>query len=88
MQNAIDRAIKLAGNKSRLAREIGISPQALGEQIRKGRILPKHCITIENRWPGEISRYDLNPGHFGERAPMADCVVIVLQNFQTTSKTI
>jgi len=87
MQNAILKAIRLAGSQSALARSIGISPQSLGQQIRKGKISPKHCIAIENAFPGEISRYDLDPEHFG-KPETSDCVVLILQNFGTTTTTI
>jgi DNA-binding transcriptional regulator YdaS (Cro superfamily) len=87
MQNAITMAIKLAGNKSALAKRIGISPQALGQQLRKGYILPQHCIAIEKQFPGEITRYDLNPEHFGQPVT-SDCVVLILQNLGTKTTTI
>ena len=87
MDNAIDKAIKLAGSKSALARIVGISPQDMGLQIRAGCIRPKHCLTIEKAFPGEISRYDLNPEHFGY-PPKSDCIVIVLQNFDSQGTTI
>ncbi|MES2729944.1 MAG: YdaS family helix-turn-helix protein [Pseudomonadota bacterium] len=88
MQSAIQKALDLAGNQRKLADVIGISAQALGVQLRAGRIRPEHCITIENAFPGQISRYELDPDHFGKAAPSADCVVIVLQNFQTTTTTV
>ncbi len=88
IQKATKKAIKLAGSQTALAKVCGISAQALGQQIRKGAILPNHCITIEKQYPGEIDRYELNPAHFGHGQVSSDCVVIVLQNFQTTSKTI
>lgn len=87
MENAIKKAISLAGSQRALARVVGISAQALGLQIRAGVIRPKHCIAIEKAFPGDISRYDLNPEHFGN-VPVADCTVIVLQNFQAQSKTL
>ena len=87
MQNAIDKAIRLAGSKSALARVVGISPQALGKQLSAGGLRPKHCLAIEKAFPGDISRYDLNPEHFGS-APQADCMVIVLQNFESQTTTI
>lgn len=88
MQNAIAKAIKLAKSQSGLARVLGISPQALSKQIRKGRILPEHCIVIERQYLGEITRYELDPDHFGPGDPASDCVVIVLQNFKNTSTTV
>ncbi len=88
MENAISKAIRLAKNQSGLAKVCGISPQALGAQIKNGNILPKYCIKIENEYPGQISRYELNPEHFGNGQTTADCVVIVLQNFKCTSKSI
>lgn len=88
MQNAINKAIKLAGSKSKLARALGISPQALDQQLKNGGILPNYCIAIEKKFPGEISRYELDPEHFGAELPASDCVVIILQNLQTTTKII
>jgi len=83
MQNGIDKAIKIAGSQSALARVLGISPQALGKQIKNGNILPKHCLAIEKNFAGQIDRYELNPAHFGERLTTTNCVVIVLQNRST-----
>lgn len=88
MQKAIKKAIKLAGSKSALARVLGISPQALDQQLRNGGILPHHCIAIEKKYPGDITRYELDPDHFGVESPASDCVVIVLQKLGTVSKTI
>ncbi len=87
MQNAIELAIKLAGSQAALAKAIGISPQALSQQIRKGALRPKHCIAIEEAFRGEITRYDLDPEHFGKPVPN-ECVVLILQNIQTTTTTI
>jgi DNA-binding transcriptional regulator YdaS (Cro superfamily) len=87
MHNAIVKAIKLAGSQSALAKCIGISPQALGQQLRKGVILPKHCIAIEEAFHGDITRYELNPEHFGA-VRSSNCVVLILQNLETTSTTI
>lgn len=88
MENAIKKAIKLAGSKTNLARVVGISPQALGAQIRNGKILPDACIAIEKGFPGEISRYELDPDHFGVEPTAPDYVVILLQNFKSTTTTI
>jgi DNA-binding transcriptional regulator YdaS (Cro superfamily) len=88
MQNAIEKAIKLAGSQSKLAQLLGISAQALGQQLKQGGILPSHCIAIEKLYPGQISRYDLDPEHFGTGQIDPDCVVIVLQNFRTESNNI
>lgn len=81
------KAIKLAGSKSKLAKVCGISPQALGKQIKAGQILPDHCIAIEKEFPGEISRYELHPEHFGVGA-VGSSLVIVFQNFKSVSTTI
>lgn len=88
MQNAIEKAIKLAGSQSKLAQELGISPQALGQQLSKGGILPEHCITIEKLYPGQITRYELDPEHFGTGHQDPAVVVIVLQNFETVRASI
>lgn len=88
MENAIRKAIKLAGSQSALARVVGISPQAMGVQIRRGQITPEHCVAIEKAFPGAITRHELRPDHFGVPAQAAECVVIVLQNFQSESTTV
>lgn len=88
MENAITKAIKLAGSQSALAKVVGISPQALGVQIRKGNIRPAHCITIEEAFLGQIDRYELNPQHFGSRRTNPSCLVIVVQNFSSESSTV
>lgn len=89
MQKAIEHAIKLAGSQTKLAKILGISPQALSAQLRKkGTVLPAHCKTIESAFPGELTRYELDPEHFGAGAPASDCTIIVLQNFQTISNVL
>jgi DNA-binding transcriptional regulator YdaS (Cro superfamily) len=88
MDDRIYKAIKLAGTQSKLAKVLGISPQALSKQISKGVILPKHCIALEKLYPGQITRYELNPEHFGESVPNNDYTVVVLQNIQSVSKSI
>lgn len=84
MNLATEKAIKLAGSQSKLAKVLGITPQALGQQLQAGKILPHHCIAIEQKYPQDISRYDLDPEHFGSR----ECVVIVLENYKVASTTI
>lgn len=88
MEKAIAKAIELAGSQSALARRLGITPSALGQQLQNGKILPKHCISIEKLFPGRIDRYELDPEHFGDGKTKSDCVVIVLQNLSSTSTTI
>lgn len=89
MQNAIEHAIKLAGTQTKLAKILGISPQALSKQIRtSGKILPAHCIAVEKAFPGQITRYELDPEHFGTSASASELTIIVLQNFQSTSSTL
>lgn len=81
MNPAIRKAIGLAGNKAALARLLNLTPQALGKQIKDGAILPKHCIAIEKLFPGELSRYELDPDHFGTGRAESSALVIVLQKF-------
>lgn len=89
MQNAIEKAIKLAGSQTKLAKILHITPQALNNQIRaKGKILPVHCIAIEKHFEGAITRYELDPEHFGAGPSASDCTIIVLQNLNTTDKTL
>lgn len=84
MNAAIKKAIRLAGSKSALARQLNISAQALGKQIKDGQILPKHCIAIEKLFPGEVSRYELDPEHFGSGRDSSSALVILLQKFDNS----
>ena len=64
---AIDRAIKKAGGPSALARELGVSPQAVCNWSKRG-VPPERVIDIEAAVDGEVTRYELRSDIFG-RAP-------------------
>jgi DNA-binding transcriptional regulator YdaS (Cro superfamily) len=65
--NAIATAISKAGGASKLARQLGITRQAV-EQWR-GRVVPPEHVLVIEKITG-VSRYDLRPDIYG--APPAD----------------
>lgn len=85
MANAIQMAIDFAGSQSKLGKILGVSPQAVNHWHRKGTFPPWASIKLEEAFPGKISRYDLDPEHFGHGTRS---IIIVLENLGVTSKTI
>ena len=62
MQNSIKKAVALAGSQAALAEKLGISQPAISQAIKRGGYLtPKHCIKLEQLYPGRISRQELRP---------------------------
>lgn len=62
--NAIDRAIDLLGNQTKLAEALGVSPMAVTQWKRRG-VPAERCVPIEEATSGEVTRYDLRPDIFG-----------------------
>ncbi|WP_206679314.1 transcriptional regulator [Endozoicomonas acroporae] len=56
--DAIEKAAKIAGNKSKLANLLGISAQAVSKWVR---IPSDRVIQIERALDGKISRRELRP---------------------------
>jgi len=54
---------KVDGNKSRLARLCGVTPQSVGEWFEKGIVPPRHAKKIEDCLG--VKRRKLNPEVFG-----------------------
>lgn len=88
MHNAIEKVLKLAKTQAEIAKILNITPQAVSKQLKKGKLLPEHCIALEKHYNGLITRYELDPDHFGEAAPTSDCIVVVIQNLQTKRTSI
>ena len=62
MQNPLKKAIEIAGGQARLGAHLGISQPAISQAIKRGGYLtPKHCIKLEQLYPGRISRQELRP---------------------------
>ena len=55
-----------SGGQAALARELGISPQAVSQWVRGRRpVPPRLAIRIESATGGAVSRHDLRPDIFG-----------------------
>jgi len=50
------------GHSARLARLLGISPQAMYQMVKRGEPIPiEHCLTIELATGGLVTRGELRP---------------------------
>ncbi len=60
-RNALKHASEILGNKSKLARAIGISPELMNTWISKSAYgcSPKYVLQIEELTKGEVKRYEL-----------------------------
>lgn len=62
------RVLKLAGGRPRdLVAALGVFPQHVNHWKKRG-FSPDACEKIEALYPGQISRHDLRPDLFGEKA--------------------
>lgn len=59
METAVERAVRLAGGQSALARAVGVTPQAVQQWVTQGRISYRKVIDVE-RVTG-VPRYELRP---------------------------
>ena len=59
METPIEKAVRLAGNQSALARAVNVSPQAVQQWVESGRVSHKKVIEVE-RATG-VSRTELRP---------------------------
>lgn len=66
METGIQKAVRLAGNQTALAIRIGVTPQAVQKWVVQGYAPGDRCRAIESELSGEVTRFELNPGVFGE----------------------
>lgn len=67
--NPLQKAIKLAGSQAELARRIGKKQAHIWNWLHRDKIVPAEAVlSIEAATEGQVSRYDLRPDIFGERA--------------------
>ncbi len=58
----IDKAIKaLKGNQSELARKIGVTPQAVQQWSKSGKVPAERVLDIEAATGGKVTRHELRP---------------------------
>lgn len=58
-ETPIEKAARLAGGQSSLARSVGVSPQAVQQWVESGRVSHKKVLDVE-KITG-VSRSDLRP---------------------------
>lgn len=62
--DAIKRAIKAAGSASQLARDVGVTRQAVHQWSIGGRVSPENAVKIENACNRAVLREELRPDIF------------------------
>jgi DNA-binding transcriptional regulator YdaS (Cro superfamily) len=66
----LQRALKILGSQSAIARAIGIRQQTVSEVFLDGRQAPaKWCIPLERATDGKVTRHELRPDLYPEPAP-------------------
>ncbi|WP_417539547.1 transcriptional regulator [Marinobacter sp.] len=68
---ALDKLLQWAPSQSALARELGVSPQAIEGWRRRGQVPAERVLDIERITAGAVSRYDLRPDIYGAM-PLGD----------------
>lgn len=68
-QTPIERAVMAAGSQTKLAADLGVTPQAVQQWVEAASVPAKRVLDIE-RLTG-VSRHDLRPDIFGP-APKPD----------------
>jgi len=71
METGIQKAVRLAGSQTALARKLQVKPQAVQKWVAQGYAPGERCRAIEEELGGEVSRYELNPDVFGDSPPLA-----------------
>lgn len=65
-ENALQKAVEIAGGKAALARTVGVTYQAVQQWVASGRCPPTRVLAIEKATRGEVSRHDLRPDIYPE----------------------
>lgn len=68
METGIEKAVRLAGSQTALAKLAGVSPQAVQKWVDQGYAPGGKCRLIEAKMNSQVTRYELNPEIFGEAA--------------------
>ncbi|MDY7578161.1 helix-turn-helix domain-containing protein [Herbaspirillum sp. RTI4] len=72
MENAILKACRLVGGQSKLAKALGISPQAVQQWVSRQFAPACRCRAIETATLGRVSRFELRPDIFGDGSDRGD----------------
>ncbi|ADE14145.1 conserved hypothetical protein [Nitrosococcus halophilus Nc 4] len=71
MKTPLDISIEILGSQAALAREVGVTLQAVNQWVKKGRVPPGRAIAIEQATKRRVTRYELRPDIFGEKESAA-----------------
>ena len=66
METGIQKAVRIAGSQTALAKLRNVSPQAVQKWVTQGFAPSEQCRSIENDLGGAVTRYELNPVVFGD----------------------
>ena len=61
---ALNKAIKIFGNQSRLAVALGCSQHAVWSAVKRGRVSAQMAVAIERATRGAVKRAQLRPDLF------------------------
>lgn len=66
---ALEKAIRIAGGQTELARKIGppVRQGHVSMWLKRGVTPAEHCRSIEAATDGEVTRYELRPDVFGDQ---------------------
>jgi hypothetical protein len=64
-ETAIERVCKIAGGQVAIAKARGVTPQAVSQWVKKGRVPADHVIGLESLVGGQVTRHELRPDVFG-----------------------
>jgi DNA-binding transcriptional regulator YdaS (Cro superfamily) len=66
VRRALERAIRLAGGQSNLARMVGYTQNGIWKAKENGRVTPELAILIEEATDGRVRKEQLAPKIFGK----------------------
>lgn len=66
MENAIEKAVRLAGSQTALANLVGVTTQAVQQWVKQGKPPSGRCRKIEAALDRQVTRYELDPEMFGD----------------------
>lgn len=66
MEDAIRRAVQLAGGAASLARRLGITRVSVHEWVKRGRIPAERVIAVEAAVDAQVTRHELRPDLYPE----------------------
>jgi Uncharacterized protein conserved in bacteria, prophage-related len=65
ISSLIKMAVNIAGSQSELARQVGVTPQAVHAWLEGGPIHPHSALRVERATNGAVRREELRPDIFG-----------------------